>query len=318
MHFVFPLDLMTGSVVTNATNDTSTYPNWASGTFALNDTVNYGYYYYKCINAHTTSGGNTPDIDTNNWEQMKIAEKYAIFEPSLEYTAGTTANTALTYEIPVTSSGGSFNTIALLNITSSVVRVQVEDTSNPGTYYYDTTFDMTDTSMISDYYDWFFTPTELYKKDLYIFDLPPYPAGSKIYLTIGDTSQTATVGAVVVGLSKYIGIGRYGSTMNFANYDTTEEDATFSSAKINERYNIDKYNYSLKVKTNRVQYVKNLFGSLGSSPTFFYVNQSSENLYCYGFYKSFDVNFGDSTYSDCTLQVQKFALKPARDYYPIR
>lgn len=317
MYFIFPLDLLSGTT-TNAINDTITYPNWATGTYAVGDKVNYNAYYYNCITAHTTPGATTPDVDTTNWEVFKLAEKYAIHEPSLEYTARTTALQALTYEIAVTSSDGPFNTIALLNLTSTYVRVKVEDTSNPGTYYYDNEFDMTDTSMIGDYYDWFFTPTSLYKKDLFIFDLSPYPSGSKIYLEIGDATQTATLGVIVVGLSKYVGIGRYGSTLNFANHDTAEEDATFSSAIINERYNIDKYNYSVKVKTNRVQYLKNLFGSLGSSPSLFYVNQSSECLYCYGFYKSFDVNFGDARYSDCNLQVQKFELKPVQDYYPIR
>lgn len=320
MYFVWPLELIYNGVVTNAVNDTTNYPSWTYPTsYSVNDTVFYAYHYYKCISAHTSAAVDPPDTNTDEWEQLKIAHKFAIFEPALDYVATGPTLTALTYEIPVSATDGAFNTIALLNLDTKAVRVQIEDDSNPGTYYYDNTFDMVDDSMISDYYDWFFTPAAtLYKKDLYIFDLPPYPAGATVHLTIGDATQTSTVGVVIIGLCKYVGKAQYGSTLSFSNSDTTQEDADFSSAIINTRNNIDKYNYNVLVQANRVQYIKNLFGSLGSSPTLFYVTQSNEELYCYGFYKSFDVNFVAGKYSGCTLQAQKFALKPVQDYYPIR
>lgn len=272
------------------------HPLWVSGTtYSINAKVIYNHRIYNRI--VSGAGTTTPDLDLVNWLDLGATNKYRMFDNIISSVSSRTGGIQFTL-----TPNQVVNSIALLNVNASTVRVVMTDPVDG--VVYDQTKELRSSSEVIDYYSYFFAPlVSLTDLNTAVFlDLPSRPTAT-ITVYISSGAALVEVGEVVYGIQSVIGRTNYGTAIGIKSYSRKETDE-FGKVTVVKRKNSKYCEYDVDIDNTNLAYVQRLFQDIDSVPCVFIGNPDMEELIVYGFYSDFKSTISFPTVSKCTLRVE--------------
>lgn len=272
------------------------YPLWVSGTtYNADDKVIYQHRIYNRVIAG--GGALTPDLDLTNWLDLGATNKYRMFDNIISSVSSRAGGIQFTL-----TPSQVVNSIALLNVNASTVRVVMTDPVDG--VVYDRTRELRASSDVTDYFSYFFTPTiALSDLNTAIFlDLPNKPTAT-ITVYISSGAALVEVGEVVYGVQTVVGRTNYDTSIGIKSYSRKDVDE-FGKVVVVKRKNSKYCEYNVDIDNINLGYVQRLFQDIDSVPCVFIGNPDMEELIVYGFYSDFKSTISFPTVSKCSLRVE--------------
>ena len=272
------------------------HPLWVSGTtYSIDDKVIYQHRIYNRVIA---GGGTlTPDLDLTNWSDLGATNKYRMFDNITSSVSSRTGGIQFTL-----TPNQVVNSIALLNVNASTVRVVMNDPVEG--VVYDKTKELRSSGEVTDYFSYFFAPlVSLTDLNTAVFlDLPTRPTAT-ITVYISSGAALVEVGEVVYGIQSIIGRTNYGTSIGIKSYSRKDIDE-FGKVTVVKRKNSKYCEYDVDIDNTNLVFVQRLFQDIDSVPCVFIGNPDMEELIVYGFYSDFKSTISFPTVSKCTLRVE--------------
>lgn len=287
---------------TNATDSTAEYSS--ATTYADGDLVKVtgtaggaASATYKIYESQLGSNqGNDPTIDSGtNWVEVSSVNEYKMWD-SVPQDQTSRADSLTVVVTP----GEAINAIAFINTVATSVQITITSAVGGGTVY-SATQSLIDTTMVGDWYDYFFEPIRRYG-DFAITGLPQY-SDCVITLTFTETGGNVLVGACVLGQFAELGTLEHGSQFGLTDYSTTSVDA-------NGRFTITPGNYSKRwsvtvaCETRLWSGVQGIFFDLRNTPVVWIGDEDVPGSIVYGYYREFQINVTNPALTMISLQVQ--------------
>lgn len=244
-----------------------------------------------------TNQGNDP-LDADNadkWLDLGPTNRWKMFDEK----TGTATENADSIEIQIETNEFT-NAVVIMNASAATVEVVV-NVGDTDEEVYRQEKSLVSNSDISNWYDYFFTQIDRIK-DVVFIDLPAYLT-KKITVTLTETGQTVSCGAVVFGTQKIIGNTSYGTGSGILDFSVKRTD-DFGNFRILERAFSKRSDYSVQVATARVASIQNILANLRATPVVFIGNPELESTIVYGYYRDFDLLFSGPVNSDLSISVE--------------
>lgn len=247
-------------------------------------------------------GGGTvglpPEEDVAHWGLVGPTNRWKMFDQS----AGTVTE-AGAETLTVVIEPGLVDSLALIDIQASSVRVQMLDAPG-GAPVYDQTFSGDPAGGgIDDWYDYFFL--EVARRTLLIVeDLPPYVSG-RITVTLTDTVE-ARCGTLAVGALHEIGLTRRGAAIGIIDYSKKTTDA-YGTTSIVQRAYAKKLDVPVVVKNARLDYVAALLALVRATPCVWIASDRALSLVVYGFAKDWGITISYPDHAEARLSIEGLA-----------
>lgn len=286
----------TDAILTDSNILENEHPLWVSGTtYNIDDKVIYQHRIYNRVIAG--GGALTPDLDLTNWSDLGATNKYRMFDNIISSVSSRVGGIQFTL-----TPNQIVNSIALLNVNASTVRVVMNDPVDG--VVYDQTKELRSSSEVTDYFSYFFAPlVSLTDLNTAIFlDLPTRPTAT-ITVYISSGSGLVEVGEVVYGIQSLVGRTNYGTSFGIKSYSRKEIDE-FGKVTVVKRKNSKYSEYDIDIDNTNLSFVLRLFQDIDSVPCVFIGNSDMDVLIVYGFYNDFKTTIAYPTVSKCTLRVE--------------
>jgi hypothetical protein len=221
-----------------------------------------------------------PEISTAFWLNVSATNRWKMFDNSI-----TSQSSAAEYLSIAIQTVGRVDSVALLNISASSVRITMEDATEG--IVYDETYSLIEESGILDYYEYFFEPVSRVG-DFAITDMDLY-SDTTITITLSEPSGTVLCGAAIVGLSKTIGATRFGMSLGIQDYSVKITDE-FGNKTILERVYSDKMSLQVSIPTASVVSVKKTLASYRATAIVYIATDEigAEPVIAYGYFNDFN------------------------------
>jgi hypothetical protein len=266
------------------------YKQYAAGTtYATGDVVCVlsQHHLYEALQGST---GKDPTDTANSayWLDLGANNRWAMFDGS------TTSRSSFGGEIDVTvKPGASFDSVALLNITATSVRIIATG--------YDETFDLTDSSFITDYRHYCFDPIT-YQADLIVNDIPVV-ADNSVRIIISNVSATASCGMVSIGLAETYGITLYGVTTGIMDFSRKEFN-DFGDTVIVERPYSKRGKFRSVVPNTQIAAIQTRLAQLRATPVVYQGTDSYSNTWILGFFRDFSISLEHMEQSYLDIEIE--------------
>lgn len=293
MQVIKPIEFQPSQLVSS--NAVEAYSTWSSATtYAKDAYVDYGTYIY--ISLVNSNLNNQPDISPTHWTFIGPDNTHAMFDA--EVGTQTTSTSPLTVNV---TPGGSFNTLAIINVEAGEARLKVRETPG-GTIIYDVTKSLYTVDII-DWYMYFFADLSL-MSDFVFSGIPPYST-SNYELTLSGLS-TVKIGHVACGIVYELGNVEYGATTGIKDFSVKQTD-DFGVATFVKRGFSKRFEGNLFVLNSNVSPTVNLLSELRATPAVWIpVPDSTDfsSLLFYGYYKEFNMEIRYPSYTMCSIQLE--------------
>lgn len=293
MKIVVPFTV-TPAVLVSTDVTESEFPAYAAGTtYALDAKVIYLNQIWQSIQAGNI--GHTPTTSPTWWVSLGATNRWALFDKVVG--TKTSKLTSFTYTLQCT--GQRVDTVALLNMAATSVRVKV--TVSPEGVVYDETFETVATTGISDWWAYYFSPIKR-KTSLIISELPAYLSPT-IEITVTNAGSTASVGTAILGLSSYVGRTQYGASIGITDYSKKDRDA-FGNFIIVERPFNKRGNFTVEVDNGYIDELQETLAALRATSVLYIGTDCYDSTTIYGFYKDFSVVIQYHSVSQCSIEIE--------------
>lgn len=240
----------------------------------------------------------SPDTSPTWWALVGATNRWRAFDQSTStptVTAGG-ATPAITYVI---EPGTSINAVGLVDVREgAAAQITLEDPTYGVVYDETLTFTLAPDTV--GWWDWFFGDRRR-KSQQVALGLPAYPQAQ---LTIAMSGTAAlSVGAIIVGQSKTIGIGvRYGARVGILDYSRREVNE-FGDVTLVPRLYAKRANLDLILAPHEVDVLQALLADLRTTACLWIASSDYDSLVIYGWYKVFEITIAYSTISECSLEI---------------
>ena len=240
-----------------------------------------------------------PVSSIESWVEVGATNRWSVFDSS-----GGTKSTATSYmdwEVRT----GRIDYVALLEIegASSVQIVGRSPSQFPSQIVYDNTFNVGDenVNLIEDWYLYFFTPIRS-RREVIASNIPLY---SDLEVTvIVQGVSTVSVGTIIFGNGRAIGITSLGAKSGIIDYSKKEVDQ-FGRALLVKRRFSKRMNVTLLVENTNVDSVQTFIADIRAEAVLWIgAKDTYELLTIYGFYKDFSIDISYPNQSLCTLEIE--------------
>ena len=249
---------------------------------------------YEALRA--VSAGVYPYTSIADWLDLGATNRWAMFDGSV--TSQTTAATSITLSVQAV---GRVDSVALMNLQCSTVTITATD-SVAGVVYGPTVYNMSSSAAaINNWYSYFFSPI-LRKTDMVDVDFPPYN-NLLFTIVIADPIDTVAVGAVVVGMSRDLGLVQYGAQLGITDYSYKSRDA-FGNYVVLERAYSKRGRFTLWVNAVDVDGIHTTLAAYRATPCVYVGSNEYTSSMIYGFYKDFNIDISYPTISVCSLDIE--------------
>jgi len=298
---VIPPLSITDSILTSSNVAETDYAAWSSGTtYNIGDRVRYVttnfHKVYESLRA--TNLNHDPTTDTSSppyWIEVSPTNRWKMFDTS-NSTQTTNSNTIVVTLTP----GKVINSVVLLNLEGTSVRVKLTDPVEG--LVYDKTVSLLNNGNINNWYNYFFNPIQR-RTAVTLTDLPAYGAGV-VEITITNTGLTAKCGVCIIGAVQYIGEGiNLGASIGIQDYSRKEKD-DFGNYQLIQRSYSKKAKFSMAVLNEQIDALQDLLASLRTTPCVWIGDDRYSSTIIYGFYKDFDITIAYHLVSDCNLEIE--------------
>jgi hypothetical protein len=256
--------------------------------------------------AVTGTSNNTPphkltaaflgDAASATWLDLGANNRWKCFDGSL--TSQTEVADSVTY---VLQSAGRFDSVYLGNVTATEVVITAREADGGAIVYGPSTYSLKSSLGVSSYYSWFFEPIT-HLSDFVDIDFPPYN-NLEVTITLNHTDETVRVGAIVLGLSKTLGVTLMGARLGIADYSFKQRD-DFGNYTFVERAFAKTGDFSVMVDRVAVDAVIAELSRYRAEPVVFVASTEYTSTVIYGKYDSFDMAIEYATYSMCNISVE--------------
>lgn len=196
---------------------------------------------------------------------------------------------------------GICNGVATMDV-SGVSSIKVE-MFNGSTLVYTKTKTI-DNTYISNWYEYFFEPFDVYT-DLLFGPLPPYPSAT-VKLTFTPTAAGSTIhcGAALYGNTVELGEVEYGATVGIEDFSVIERDR-FGLTTIVERGYLKQATYNINVANAQLRRVFSTLAALRATPSVWTASDETNlsPLNVYGL-PTFSVNVRYYGYSSISIEIK--------------
>lgn len=296
MKFIKPT-IITDAMLISSTVSETDYTAWNAATaYALGDrcirTATGTHKIYERAVPGTTA--TAPESDTTNWIEVGATNRWKMFDQAVGSV------TSVATPLTVVLAPGLVQSLALLDITASTVRVSMLD-APAGTTVFDQTYAMIDDVPIADWYEYYFGELALQTEFLIIDDLPPYSAG-RITVTL-NAPTTAECGTLVVGRPIEIGVTTLGAGVGIIDYSRKETDA-YGVTSVLERAYAKRVDVPVWCATNRLDYIVRQLADVRAIPCVWIASDNHDALVVYGFFKDWniDIRYQDDCEARLTIE----------------
>jgi len=262
----------------------STYPEYVAGTtYGSGDIVIVAadHLVYESLQAANT--GNTPATATTWWLEISATSTWKPFDKKVGSQIERTGT--IYYEVLP----GAVEGVALFNIAATSINIILTDPSEGEVYT--RTLDFVDTTVVYDWYSYFFGEF-LLDKNVAVTDIPNYPNATLEITLMGDSdTDTVKCGEIIFGLVNYVGATQYAPNMEIIDYSKKEKD-DFGNFIITERAFTKRVTVDLLVKNPRITFIQNLFEENRAIPVVYIpteVDDLADPYLTYGFYNRFSL-----------------------------
>lgn len=242
-------------------------------------------------------GGNinhTPATSPTWWLDLGATNRWKMFDQSV------TSQTIQANKIDVTiKASGRVNAVALVNISAVTARVTMIDATD-GTVY-SRIFNLVSSAGITNWYAYFFEPI-VRKGDLVVLDMPSYYAPT-IQVVLEAPGETVRCGALIIGQQVIVGDTQYGATLGIQDYSVKRQD-DFGNYTVLERAFRKWANFSVFVKSGKVDQLQALLASYRATPTVYIGSDLYGAMIVYGFYKDFSITIAYARESVCNIELE--------------
>lgn len=264
----------------------------AATTYGVSAKVIYKHRIYESLLA--TNLNHAPDeVGTTWWLDLSPTNRWAMFDTQ------TSTATVSTGTLTVRLAPGICNGAAVIGVSgASSVKVEM---FNGATLVYTETKTL-DATFISNWYEYFFEPYDIYTDALF-GPFPPYPS-AQILVTITGTGTVRCAG-VMCGNTVEIGTVQAGAGVGILDYSRKETDA-YGVTTLVRRAFAKRTNYSMVVDNSQLRRVYSTLAELRATPAVWVGSDdySLSPLVVFGFYKDFSINVAYPTFSTCSLEIE--------------
>lgn len=277
------------------TTATTTNGAWVSAaTYALAARVSLAstHRIYECILAHTGRTA-SPEVDTAYWLDIGPTNRWAMFDSS------TGTRTAVASPLTCTLQPGFIDSIAYLDVVGadSILTVMRDG----ATTVYTNTTSMADTTILLDWYDYYFAEI-VPRTDLVLSDLPAYQTAT-VEVTVTGLANVQ-VGVTAVGTQVPLGISQYGVNVGIVDYSVKETDA-YGNFNVVERKFARKIDVNFWIDNDKLDYTVSKLASIRATPcVWFEENIDYQSLILYGFYKDWTASIFAPTTTEIQLSLE--------------
>jgi len=166
---------------------------------------------------------------------------------------------------------------------------------------YSRTVVMTSSSVITDWYAYFFEPV-FSKSYLVLLDLPGY-RNAAITISFSHPGQTVACGVLVVGMAKSLGNTKWSPQVSILDYSRKEKDI-FGNTTLVVRDYAKLLTADLELLSNEVDETQRLLAGYRATPLVWVGEPLYESTIVYGFYRSFNIIISGPVLSDCSLEIE--------------
>lgn len=264
-------------------------------TYALGDVVISNQNEFESL-----QNANTGNSITDNawWLDRGAANRWRMFNQSL--TSQTEQQKEIVVSIDLV---GRNDSVALLNIEADSIQIVLEDAIDE-VIYDSGVVSMLDPAGVDDWYQFFFEPIE-WKTDYALIGQAAMPlyANAALTVTLSRPNGTARCGALVVGMSKYLGATQYGVGIGIEDYSLKQTDA-FGNVTIVERAHANIADFQLWVDNTQVDTLVKLLAGYRATPIYWVGTEQHTSTHVYGYFRDFDVGISYPTTSICSLSIR--------------
>lgn len=235
------------------------------------------------------------------WLDLGPTNRWAMFDSLI--STGTTLETSVgTPNLEVVVSPGICNGAAVMDVTGiSGIKCEV---FNGATLVYSETKKV-DNSFVSNWYEYFFAPFDIYT-DFLFGPFPLYP-NATVKLTFTPTSVGATIkcGAALFGNTVELGIVEYGAQAGITDYSRKEVDP-FGITTLVQRGFSKHTSYNLQVETAQLRRVFSTLAALRATPSVWVAtaDYALTPLNTFGYPKDWGVNVQYYGYASVSLEIE--------------
>lgn len=272
--------------------------DWSSGTtYSTGQVVTYSGKRWESL--QNTNLNKQPDTNPTWWLDLGADNKHSMFD--LVIGTSTTALETLTVVI---KPGEIFDSIALINLNASIVKITVRDGIS-GPIVYEKTAGLSGTN-VQDWYQYFFYDP-LFKRTQVIFNnIPPYiNAHITLELEAGDGEYVSLAQIVYGGLS-VIGMTQYGANAGIVDYSIKNTDE-FGNVSFVKRAYSKRVSAQVIVENSQLNRVQNYLYSIRATPAVWVVSDVptfEEALVVYGWYRDFSTDIAYPTFSMMSIEIE--------------
>lgn len=289
-------DVSTLMLVTNVPEND--YAVWNAGTtYGVGDRI-LDLTAHKIYESSVAGNLNHAPPNTSYWIDAGASNRWRMFDQSV-----TSQTSQATNIIVAITPSARIDSIIGLNVQATTATINVVDPTDG--LVYNKKIALTSYSGITDWYAYFYEPivnlADFIASDL----LVSYPSAT---VTVCLSSDTASIGALVVGLSKELGLTEAGARTGIVDYSVKTKDS-FGNYFITPRAFSKRADFTIKVNTSSVDDIQNLLASYRTVPIVYIgSNTSASQQYAstiiYGYYKDFSIDVTYPPLSTLSIQVE--------------
>lgn len=272
--------------------------DWSSGTtYSTGQVVTYSGKRWESL--QNTNLNKQPDTNPTWWLDLGADNKHSMFD--LVIGTSTTALETLTVVI---KPGEIFDSIALINLNASIVKITVRDGIS-GPIVYEKTAGLSGTN-VQDWYQYFFYGPLLKRTQVIFNNIPPYiNAHITLELEAGDGEYVSLAQIVYGGLS-VIGMTQYGANAGIVDYSIKNTDE-FGNVSFVKRAYSKRVSAQVIVENSQLNRVQNYLYSIRATPAVWVVSDVptfEEALVVYGWYRDFSTDIAYPTFSMMSIEIE--------------
>lgn len=278
-----------------------TIPAWTAGTYVTDTEVIYKSQIWKV--AADPSTDDVPDEgekkSPKTWARMGWVNTYRMFRDGVD------SKTSATGDLVVELSQSQNNTVvAVLGAEGLEAKFELlDETGDPIPEY-------TQIKSLIDYLvdsteDWCFKDPVLYEE--VIFDIPIGFSTNDIRVTITEPGPglDTSIGRLVLGESKTLGITNYGTEVSALTQSLLERDG-FNNLTLNKKRTVKLIDYKVTVESVQVSTIRSALAGVDATESLFIGSDvpGYGATIAFGVYRDFRLNYGNFSTSDMSLIVE--------------
>ena len=281
-----------------STTATNAEANWSSATtYTSGQIISYSGKRWESL--QNSNLNKVPTAEPLWWLDLGADNKHAMFDNVV--ATSTVATTELTV---VLAPNQTFDSIALININASVVRISVRDGAG-GPIVYENTIGLS-SETVMDWYGYFFYDPLLKRTQAIFYNIPPYQNAVVTITLENSIGEQVSVSTLTYGTLFNIGGTQYGASAGIVDYSVKTTDEFGNTTFVRRAYS-KRLSAQVAVKNSDLNRVQSLLYGLRATPAVWIASDSptfEEAMIVYGWYRDFTTEIAYPTYSLISIELE--------------